>query len=94
MENLVRQLQNEHSNSTDKQKKTRNRLMLKNGWLSDDQETLKLLQNGIDKFRESTALRIFKENPKVLEFNYCQKCEKLARTPFAKQCRFCQHNWH
>jgi hypothetical protein len=27
-------------------------------------------------------------------WNLCPKCEKLARTPFAQQCRFCQHDWH
>jgi len=29
-----------------------------------------------------------------LFFNNCPKCEKLARTPYAKQCRHCGHDWH
>lgn len=27
-------------------------------------------------------------------WNLCPKCSKLARTPSAKQCRFCYHDWH
>ena len=26
--------------------------------------------------------------------NYCPNCGKLARTPNAKQCRFCCNDWH
>lgn len=26
--------------------------------------------------------------------NNCPKCDKLARTPYAKQCRYCGYNWH
>ena len=28
------------------------------------------------------------------EGNNCPKCGKLARTPKAKQCRYCFYNWH
>jgi len=83
-----------HSNSSEAQKKTRIKFMTKTGWLSEDNEVLALLENGIDKFRENTAKRIFSDNPKVLDFNCCPKCGKLARTPFAKQCRYCGHDWH
>lgn len=27
-------------------------------------------------------------------WNNCPNCNKLARTPKAKQCRFCEYDWH
>lgn len=27
-------------------------------------------------------------------WNTCPNCSKLGRTPKAKQCRFCKHDWH
>lgn len=27
-------------------------------------------------------------------FNNCPECGRLARTPTAKQCRHCGHDWH
>ena len=44
-----------------------------------EEELAKLI---LDKFRD----KVF--------FNNCPKCEQLARTPSAKQCRFCGHDWH
>jgi len=32
-------------------------------------------------------------NDKVF-WNLCPKCKKLARTPKAKQCRYCKFDWH
>lgn len=68
--------------------------MTEKGWLSNNEDVLDLLKDGIDKFRENTAKRIFSEHPEVLNFNYCSECGELARTPFAKQCRSCGHDWH
>lgn len=70
----------------------RRRLSIKTGWLTQDKEILKLLENGIEEFRRKTAERILKEEK--IEFNNCPNCGKLTRTPKAKQCRFCKHDWH
>ncbi len=40
-----------------------------------------------------SAILIEKYGDKVF-WNLCPECNKLARTPKAKQCRFCGHNWH
>lgn len=66
----------------------------KAGWLSEDQDILMLLQDGYDSFELTVAERILLQNPEVVFLNKCPNCSKLARTPFAKQCRFCAHNWH
>ncbi len=38
------------------------------------------------------ATRILKKHPEVI--NNCPKCKRLARTPKAKQCRYCFHSWY
>ena len=66
----------------------------KNGWLTKDKSVFQLLINGFDSFQIQTAKRILEQNPDKVFFNECPKCGKLARTPFAKQCRFCSFDWH
>lgn len=63
-------------------------------WLSNKKDVLNLLEGGYENFRSKTAERIFKENPDKIYFNKCPKCERLARTPKAKQCCFCGYTWH
>ena len=66
----------------------------KKGWLTDDQEALNLIKNGSESFRLNVADRIIKECSSDLYLNNCPNCKKLTRTPQARQCRFCGHNWH
>lgn len=82
----------EHRDSTPQQKESRIKVSLKSGWMTKDQRILRLLDDGIDEFRRRIAERIIKSNS--IEFNNCPNCNKLARTPKAKQCRFCNHDWH
>lgn len=60
--------------------------------MTEDENILKLLENGIDEFEKQVAIRIDNEN--VIKYNNCPNCNKLTRTPKAKQCRFCGHDWH
>lgn len=100
--NLLSQEENiaiKHTNSCiirgdDFEKPTIRNFYLKHGWITEDQKVLQLLLNGYDNFQIQTAKRILEQNPDKVFFNECQKCGKLARTPFARQCRFCGHNWH
>lgn len=62
--------------------------------ISDDTEVIALLKFGFENFKEKVATRIFNEHRDELELNLCPKCFKIARTPLAKQCRFCHHDWH
>lgn len=63
-------------------------------FLSHDPEVLSLLSEGVDAFIERTAQRILDEHPDTVTFNNCPRCGGLARTPRAKQCRFCKFDWH
>ncbi|WP_172278760.1 hypothetical protein [Chryseobacterium sp. LAM-KRS1] len=46
-----------------------------------------------EKIRLNVATRIISEYPEKVFFNNCPKCGKLARTPKAKQCRYCKYRW-
>lgn len=78
--------------STPKQIASRTKLSLKKGWMTEDSSILKLLENGIDEFERNVAERIDKEN--IIKYNNCPNCERLTRTPKAKQCRYCKFDWH
>ena len=63
------------------------------GWITNDKEALELLKNGETEFFINTANRILKEHKNDIFLNYCPKCQKLARTPKARQCRHCGNKW-
>jgi hypothetical protein len=63
-------------------------------WLSDDSEVLRLARDGYEAFVESTGERIFRDHRDQIVLNYCPKCGQLARTPKARQCWACRHDWH
>lgn len=64
------------------------------GWLTSEQSVLDLLKDGYENFELNIANRIIDQNPNRVFFNHCPKCNKLARTPYARQCRHCGHSWH
>lgn len=62
--------------------------------ISVQEHVLNLLTNGYESFKEKVAERIYNEHKDELELNLCPKCFKIARTPLAKQCRYCFYTWH
>jgi ribosomal protein L40E len=62
--------------------------------LSNDENVLKLLENGYKHYKVLVATRIYSEHKNEFQLNLCPKCNKIARTPWAQQCRFCFHDWH
>lgn len=82
------------NNENGKSDETRKKFYLKRGWLTENPQILGLLNDGIEEFRRITAERILKDNPGKIKFNNCPECGELARTPKAKQCRYCGHDWH
>ncbi|MFI5158964.1 MAG: hypothetical protein ACHQF4_08860 [Sphingobacteriales bacterium] len=73
---------------------SRTKLYYRTGWLSDDPEVLNLLKDGPDQFMINCAERVLKESGDKVFLNFCPNCGKLARTPYAKQCTYCQYDWH
>jgi hypothetical protein len=44
--------------------------------------------------RENVANVLWEKYKDEIYLNKCPKCNKIARTPKAKQCRFCRYDWH
>ena len=61
--------------------------------LSKEEHVLTLLSNGYEHFKVVIATRIYNEKKQELKLNLCPNCNKIARTPVAKQCRFCGNSW-
>lgn len=70
------------------------KVMVDKGWISERQDVKDFLKNGYEEFELNVARRIMSETPEKVFLNNCPKCNKLARTPKAKQCRHCGHDWH
>ena len=62
--------------------------------LSEDPQVLELARGGFDAFVLVTAKRILADHADKVAFNYCCQCGRLARSPKARQCRYCHHDWH
>jgi hypothetical protein len=70
------------------------KLLIERGLISSNPKILDLLSNGSEEFELRVAKRIMTETPDKVFFNKCPKCSSLARTPYARQCRFCRYSWH
>ncbi|MEY8759308.1 hypothetical protein [Chryseobacterium tongliaoense] len=70
------------------------RIYKEKGWLTSDSSVLDLLKDGYENFELLVANRILSQNPDKIFFNTCPKCNKLCRTPYARQCRYCSYKWH
>ena len=70
------------------------KVMVDKGWISQRPDIKEFLKDGYEEFELNVARRIMKETSEKVFFNNCPKCNKLARTPYARQCRHCGHSWH
>lgn len=68
-------------------------MMTEKGWINNDPEVINLLKQGYEEFEINVINRILSETPEKVFFNNCPKYEKLTRTPYAKQCRYCGYTW-
>ena len=69
-------------------------ILERNGKFTITEKGRDLLKNGTENFRLNVANRILEERKSDLFLNKCPKCDFLARTPQARQCRNCGHKWH
>jgi hypothetical protein len=67
---------------------------LRSRWLSAEPDVLSLAKDGYQQFQLMTAARILRDSAGKVFFNTCPVCGALARTPSARQCRYCGHDWH
>lgn len=69
-------------------------LLSERGLIRNEREVLDFLKDGYEQFEANVAKRIMTETPEKVFLNNCPKCKRLARTPYARQCRFCGYSWH
>lgn len=62
--------------------------------ITDNPDSLKLLESGIQGFYINAATHILQQAQDKVFLNKCSNCGELARTPYARQCKHCGHNWH
>ena len=70
------------------------KIMATRGWITERSYVTEYLRNGYEEFELSVARRILEETLDKVFLNNCPKCDRLARTPYARQCRHCGHRWH
>lgn len=70
------------------------KMMVERGWISERQDIKDFLKDGYEEFELRVAKRIMTETPEKVFLNTCLKCNKLTRTPYARQCRHCGNSWH
>lgn len=63
-------------------------------WSSTSSEVAALADQGRDSLYRQIRDRVLRENGAQLHFNRCPRCGGLCRTPKARQCRHCFHDWH
>ncbi|MBC9909868.1 hypothetical protein [Chitinophaga varians] len=69
-------------------------VMQEKGWLNDDPRVLAMMADGDKATKDSIVKRVWNDHQHELPLNLCPKCFRIARTPQARQCRFCYHSWH
>jgi hypothetical protein len=57
-------------------------------------EIERVMVQGASAFRAQVANRILKEHGDEVFLNRCYECDRILRTPQAKQCFWCGHSWH
>jgi hypothetical protein len=60
----------------------------------DDPVIAAELRDGIETFRRKVRDRVLRDNPDKIFINRCPKCKCVVRTPKARQCFWCGHDWH
>lgn len=68
-------------------------LMREKKWISEDPDILRMIGDGHEALKRRIVNRIWSEHRNELNLNLCPECKKIARTPDARQCRFCFHDW-
>ena len=68
--------------------------MLRSAGLVGNAEADAALAGGIDAFRDKVRDRLLKEHAAEVFVNRCPRCNRIVRTPKARQCLWCGHDWH
>jgi ssDNA-binding Zn-finger/Zn-ribbon topoisomerase 1 len=60
----------------------------------DDAEVAQALEAGAGPFICGVRERLFREKGEFIVINRCPECDRIVRTPSARQCFWCGNDWH
>jgi hypothetical protein len=60
----------------------------------DVKELKAALADGVEALRSRAATRVIGEHADEIFIHRCPECDRVVRTPVAKQCFWCGHDWH
>ena len=60
----------------------------------EDKHVEAALQDGFEPFRHAVRKRLLKHYPRRIDLNRCPRCDRIPKTPRAKQCPWCFYSWH
>lgn len=60
----------------------------------EDPVLVEALNRGTDAFCRTLRERIVQAGADQITINRCPKCDRIVRTPKARQCLWCGHDWH
>lgn len=87
-------INNEEEDEYKEYVKVTDRILKQYGMIQDNQSVLDYVRTGRDSFNARIANHMMEYYKDNIFFNYCPVCQKLARTPYARQCRHCGCDWH
>jgi hypothetical protein len=61
---------------------------------SEDPRIDSVLERGYETFCREVTDRVLGDPRSAVTLNRCPKCGRIVRTPRAKQCMWCYHDWH
>ncbi|WP_146589050.1 hypothetical protein [Posidoniimonas polymericola] len=53
-----------------------------------------IIEGDIESYLDDAARRIISQKREDVFINRCPACQRIVRTPVAKQCLWCGHDWH
>ena len=62
--------------------------------IAGDPEAEAALAGGVGAFRRRVCRRVLAEHGAEVFVNRCPSCERVVRTPQARQCFWCGFDWH
>lgn len=60
----------------------------------EDEDVLAAFSEPMEVRKQNAVERVIREHYDELPLNRCPVCDRLARTPTARQCLWCGHDWH
>jgi hypothetical protein len=68
------------------------RTLLQSWGGGNDAEIEAALADGAEAFRQRVCRRLLQAQ--VMKVHRCPRCDRVLRTPTARQCFWCGHDWH